>query len=249
MGKKHLIIPDVHVEPGQNFARRIIPLGKLIADEAPDVVWCAGDWASMDSLSSYDKGRKSHEGRRYKKDIRAANEALDMLENEIAKKRHKPRKVLSWGNHEERIDRAIELNSELDEAISKDDIAFKEHGWETYEFLDIIAIDGVHYTHYFPSGIMGRPIGGENPAASMLKKHYVSCVAAHSHLWDFAERTRPDGSKILGVVSGWYGEAVPAYARATAHMWWSGITILEEVKNGNFDHGRISLKRIIERFK
>ena len=34
-----------------------------------DKVICMGDFASMDSMSSYDRKKKSFEGRRYKKDI------------------------------------------------------------------------------------------------------------------------------------------------------------------------------------
>lgn len=258
---KHLVIPDAHAEPGVSN-ERFTALGNLVVAERPPVIVCMGDWASMDSLSSYDKGRKSHEGRRYKKDIAAANDALDKfhapidaLNRELRRKAaaqkkkaelYEPRMVLCWGNHEERIDRAADSAAELEGAISKDDIKFKEKGWETYEFMEIAAIDGVHYSHYFPTGVSGRPIGGENAAASLIRKHHVSCVAAHSHLFDYAERTRADGVKINGVVAGWYGTHSMSYAASTEHLWWAGITILDDVNDGDFDLRRISIHRILK---
>ena len=205
-----------------------------------------GGFSSLDSLSSYDKGKKSHEGRRYQKDIKSANEALDCLEQGFRNIRgYAPKKKIMWGNHEYRIDRAAELNAELAGTISKDDINFKQHGWETHEFMDVAVVDGIHYSHYFTTGVSGKPIGGENPASSILKKHYVSCVAAHSHIYDYAERAKPDGTKINGLVAGCYCDHPMPYAKGTEHMWWAGITILDEVKNGDYDLRRISLKRIL----
>lgn len=259
--KKHLVIPDAHAEPGVGN-ERFTALGNLIVAELPDTIVCLGDWASMDSLSSYDKGRKSHEGRRYLKDIAAANDALaktmapirrhnaDIVKRakELKKKAilYEPRMIITWGNHEERIDRAAEAAAELEGTISKDDIKFKEYGWETYEFMEIVAVDGIHYSHYFPTGVSGRPIGGENAAASLLRKQYVSCVAGHSHLYDYAERTRADGVKINGLVAGWYGTHRMGYAAATDHMWWAGVTMLDDVKAGDYDLRRISIQRILK---
>lgn len=245
MPRKHLVIPDAHDQP-EIIKRRFKALGKFIKAEKPDVVVCLGDFASMDSLSSYDKGKKSHEGRRYQKDIKSANEALDLIEKEIQGLRIK--KVLTWGNHENRIDRAVNSSAELEGTMAKDDIKFKEYGWSTHEFLAIVPIDGIHYTHYFPTGISGKPIGGENPAANILKKHYVSGVAGHSHIYDYAERTRPDGTKINGLVAGCYCNHNMDYAANTEHMWWAGITVLDDVRAGDYDIRRVSLRRLLDMY-
>ena len=243
----HLIIGDAHDQPEISKAR-FLALGKLIADVKPDVVVCLGDFASMDSLSSYDKGKKSHEGKRYAKDVASANTALDLIHQGMGVYTKKVRKIITWGNHEDRIDRAVNSNAELDGSMSKDDIQFKQRGWETYEFLDMVPVEEVYYSHYFASGVMQRPIGGESPAASMLKKHYVSCVAGHSHLYDYAERTRADKRKINGLVAGCYYTHSMSYAKASEHMFWSGITILNDVNKGDYDLTRISTKRIMKAY-
>ena len=44
-----------------------------------------GDHWDMASLSSYDKGKRAFENRRYKKDIEAGNVALDLFEETLKK--------------------------------------------------------------------------------------------------------------------------------------------------------------------
>ena len=65
---KHLVIPDCQIRPGDStdFLRAI---GNYVVSKKPDVVVCIGDFADMPSLSSYDVGKKSFEGRRYRDDI------------------------------------------------------------------------------------------------------------------------------------------------------------------------------------
>ena len=75
LGKRIMVLPDVQAKPGIDFSylRRY---GQYMLDKRPDVVVCIGDFADMPSLSSYDKGKKSFEGRRYKRDIEAAQFAM-----------------------------------------------------------------------------------------------------------------------------------------------------------------------------
>ncbi len=55
----------------------------------------------MESLSSYDRGKRSFEGRRYKADIEVANHAMDMLTKPFRDiPDYKPRMVLTLGNHD-----------------------------------------------------------------------------------------------------------------------------------------------------
>ncbi len=58
---KILCVGDPHCEPGVSN-RRFAALGNLIVAERPDTVVCIGDFGSFDSLSSYDRGKKAHEG-------------------------------------------------------------------------------------------------------------------------------------------------------------------------------------------
>ena len=139
------MLPDVQAKDGNDFTF-LTCIGKYIVDKQPDVIICIGDFADMESLSSYDVGKKSFEGRSYQKDIWAAREAMDALlkpiyeYNERAKrnkdKQYKPRMVLTLGNHEDRINRAINEDRKLDGLISIDDLPYQD--WEVIPFLEVI---------------------------------------------------------------------------------------------------------------
>lgn len=63
-----LVIPDCQVKPGVPLDH-MSWIGKLIVDKKPDVIVNIGDFADIPSLSSYDVGKKSFEGRRYVDDL------------------------------------------------------------------------------------------------------------------------------------------------------------------------------------
>ena len=78
-GKKNLlVIPDCHAAPEYDNDR-FTALGKFIVDEQPDIIVCLGDFGDMPSLSSYDKGTKGFEGRRFKKDVESVGKAGDFV--------------------------------------------------------------------------------------------------------------------------------------------------------------------------
>ena len=100
----HLVMGDPHCTPKASNDR-FLWAGKLAHDLKPNTIICMGDFASMDSLCSYDKGKKQFEGRRYKKDIDHAHDALDKFNKGLNGRR--PRKIMLLGNHEDRIDRTV----------------------------------------------------------------------------------------------------------------------------------------------
>lgn len=112
---KHLIIPDTQCKDGDNL-EFLSWIGKYIVDQKPDVVINLGDFADMESLSSYDVGKKSFEGKRCVKDVQAAHDAMDTLLSPLKtfnikakhnkEKQYKPYMVLTLGNHEQRIIRS-----------------------------------------------------------------------------------------------------------------------------------------------
>jgi hypothetical protein len=177
------VIPDAQVKEGVPL-EHLTWAGKAIVDYKPDVVVNLGDFADMPSLSSHDiKGSKYFEGLRYKKDIESAKEAMKLLlaplrdaqkaQKESKHKVYKPRMVLTLGNHENRIDRAVNNNPTLEGLISTKDLQY-EHDWEVHGFLHPVFINGVGFNHYWPVGAMGRPAGA---ASAIINKLHMSCVA------------------------------------------------------------------------
>ena len=65
---RHLIIPDTQAKYGEDFTF-LSHIGKYIVEKKPEVIIHLGDFSDMESLSSYDVGKKSFDGKMYIKDI------------------------------------------------------------------------------------------------------------------------------------------------------------------------------------
>lgn len=247
-GKSYLLVPDPHAYPGVTNERAEW-LGQLIVDEKPDVVLCAGDLFDMSSLSDYDKGKRSFQGRSYRDDIEVGLDFHDRMWAPMkAAKKKRPQRIVLEGNHEHRIERALDLSPELVGTIG-----FKDYQFEDY-YDDIVRYDGnlpgifkqdgILFAHYFPTGISGRPIGGERPANMLMLKNATSCIQFHSHTLDYATRRTIDGKILNCLVGGCYHSHTPDWAGPVAKFWRAGVSILRNVEDGNFDFQWISLDNL-----
>lgn len=251
---KHLIIPDVQAKSGHDFTY-LNKIGHYIVEKKPDVIVNIGDFADMPSLSSYDQGKKSFEGRRYKKDIEAAHEAMNaLLEpmwtfNEKAKrnkeKQYAPRMVLTIGNHEQRINRAVDNDPKLDGVLSLHDLGYSDYGWDVIPFLDVAVIDGIAYSHYFITGLMGRPV---TTAQACLTKKHQSCIQGHQQGLQIATGYKADGSKITSVIAGSCYEHDEDYMSFQGNKHWRGFLVAHDVKDGDFDLMTVSLDYIHKKY-
>ena len=253
MSKTHLIIPDAHAHPDFHN-KRAEWLGGLIADVKPDVVINIGDVADMPSLSSFDKGTKGFIGRNYRRDVEAAVDFEDRLWRVVKKqKKRLPLRIKLHGNHEYRIGRAINASPELEGAISYDDLHEERYYDKVVPYRGqtpgVIEVDGVHYAHFFCSGVMGRPISGEHAAYSLLCKEFVSCTQGHIHTMDFASRTTVAGKKIYGCISGVFQDYESDWAGEVNKLWWRGVVVKRGVEDGCYDPEFISLDRIKKEYK
>ena len=243
----HLVIPDVQAKPGIDFTY-LENIGKYMVEKKPDVVVCIGDFADMPSLSSYDKGKKSFEGRRYLNDIQASHEAMSALLEPLynfnynakrnGKKQYRPKMVLTMGNHEYRIDRAVNLQPELEGVLDTEHLKYKEFGWEVHPFLEVVHIDGVAYSHYFTSGVLGRPV---TSSRALLTKKHQSCVMGHVQTMALSTDYRADGTPILGLFAGCCYEHDEDYLGPQGNAHFRGIHMLYEVNNGSFYHHAVTL--------
>jgi len=239
VGRTHLIVPDSHAHPDFNN-NRADWLGQLIADVKPDVLIHIGDSCDLPSLSSYDKGKRSFQGRNYKADI---NAHLDFQERMFAPlkklKRRMPYTVFCIGNHEHRITRAIDLSPELDGAISMRDLDLSSYYDDVVDYTGgtpgTIEIDGVTYAHYFVGGIAGRPLGGIHAGYAIATKKFSSATCGHSHLFDTSWHVDLQGRPVIGTVVGCYQDYNNEWAGEVAELWNRGVVIKRHVENGGYD--------------
>lgn len=248
-GKTHLVVFDTQVRPGISLDY-LDWIGQYVARKKPDVLVMIGDHADMEGLSGYDKGKRSAEGKRVSEDIAAAIEGMRVMLQPMrdlqAKQKaagepvYQPRMVLTYGNHENRIERHVDANPELHGFLGLEDLKYEEMGWETVPFLTPIEIDGVHYCHYFPNVMTGKPLGGT--AANMLSKIGTSFTMGHQQLLDIAVRTlQTTGQQQWGVKCGSSYIHNEGYKGVQGNKHWRGIMVKHNVKDGSYDPLMISM--------
>lgn len=244
--RTHLVVPDQHAHPDFHNDRADW-LGQLIADVKPDVVINIGDAADMASLSTYDKGKRSFQGRNYRADIDSHLNFQDRMWSPMKKlKRKMPEAYFFIGNHEQRISRAIDLSPELDGAVSLKHLDLDSYYDEVVDYSGgtpgVKTIDGCTYAHYFVGGIAGRPLGGIHAGYAIATKKFSSATCGHSHLLDFSHHVRLDGGTINGMTVGCYQDYDNPWAGEVAGLWWRGVVIKRNVDgSGGYDPQFISL--------
>ena len=240
------VIADTQCKPTESL-EYMLWIGKYIADTKPDVVVHIGDHWDMPSLSSYDKGKASSEGRRFVDDINAGNKGLELLELAMTEDpTYKPRKVFCKGNHCHRIDRYVEDNPELIGTLGTEFLPLEERGWEVHDFLKPVEIEGIYFVHYLPNPMNGRPYSGT--ASSILKTVGKSFVVGHKQVLDVTIRPIIDGNHQLGIVCGACYPFDESYKGFLGNNHYRGLTMLSNVQNGFGCPSFISLEHMKERY-
>lgn len=255
----HVVIPDTQVKPDVPVDH-LLWAGRLIVDRfagEPNIrLIHLGDHADMPSLSSYDKGKKAMEGRRYLADIAAANDGFSVLNQPLfeynqhrtarKKAKWKPDRHVLLGNHEDRIRRAVEADATLDGLLSVDMLNYAEHGWAVHPFLKPVFLDGVGYSHYFANPMSGRPYAGV--ASTRLKTIGHTFTMGHQQAIEYAVRDTKDvnGDDIRqhGLVAGAFYLHDEEYKGHQGNGHWRGMIVKHMVRNGEYDLELVSMRRL-----
>lgn len=247
LGKRIVVIPDTQVRPGVSLAH-FDWIGQAIRDYKPDYVVHLGDHWDMESLSQW-SGALSKEGRRYVADIAAGNEALQRLHDAMGVYKPK-RKIILRGNHEQRIERAVDADARLKGALTYDHFNDRALGWEVVDYCGaapgIIEVEGIKFAHYFANNMTGRPIGGN--ASYKLTQIGSPFVMGHVQDLDIGTKQYATGRVIRGIVAGsCYTHDEGYKAHANAH--WRGIVVLNEVRDGNFSVMDVTLAKLCQKYE
>lgn len=248
---KIAVIPDTQVKPGVR-TDHLEWAGKYIAEKRPDVVIHLGDHWDMPSLSSYDKGKASAEGRRVQKDIDAGNRALDLLTTAMhggPRLDYHPRLIMLRGNHENRLERYVNDNAEL---VGAFDDAFNDRklGWEVVPFLQPVEVGGVAFCHYFPrssDGNVAQTKRGAPSARAQLLREMQSCVSGHRQGLDLAVHT--NGKRLIrSIIAGSFYQHQEGYLSPQGNSHWRGMLMLHDVKHGNYNLVEVNLDYLRRRY-
>jgi calcineurin-like phosphoesterase family protein len=245
-GLRIAVVPDCQNHPGTPIDH-LKWCGKYLALKRPDVIIQIGDFTDLPSLSTHDTtGSLQLEGKRYQQDIDSSKAAMNTLMTPIAKvSGWEPHLYLTLGNHEHRIVHAVNADPKLEGLISLNDLCYKDYGWHVFPFLQPIVVGGVAFCHYFPSGIMGKPI---TSAKALLTKLHMSAFAGHLQGRDIAFSRRADGTDMTAIISGSFYQHAEEYLSPFTNNHWRGMFMLHETRNGSFNEMAVSINYLQRRF-
>jgi hypothetical protein len=243
--KKHVVIPDCQVKPGDPIDH-LEWAGNYIAEKRPDVIHQIGDFNDVASLSTHAKGLEL-ESKRYKDDCDYGREALNLFFKPIWKAQKASRKSkLEWrpqyqlylGNHEQRIIRFCNENPRIASTLSLVDLGYEEFGWKVFPFLQVEVVDGVAFSHYFTSGVLGKPV---TSARALVQKKHMSCVMGHVQKREVHYEYDALGKKLTGIFSGVFYQHDETYLGPQGNKVDRGIWVLYNVQDGAFNEQFVPL--------
>lgn len=255
----HLFIPDVQAKPGVPLDH-LEALGNYIVDKKPTKLICIGDFADMPSLSSYEQpGTSKAEGQRYSEDIAASHQAMQRLLNPVwqynnkrysqKKAQYRPEMHMFYGNHENRIERAVAQNPRhFEGVISLDDLEYEGYGWKTYPYKEIEVIDGIAYSHTFsnPDSLINSEVTGT--IENRLKLLGISFSMGHQQCYKYGIRHNAIGQRLHGLVAGKFYMHDEDYLGPQGNNDWSGVILKQQVRDGMYDPQTISMEYLLEEY-
>jgi hypothetical protein len=243
VSQRVLVIPDTQVKPGVN-TDHLADIGKYIADKQPDVIIHLGDHFDLPSLSSYDVGKRQFEGRRLRNDIDAGIAGMERLVTPFKSiPGYNPRMEFLMGNHENRLTRAIDSDAKLEGTLSLDQLRVADYGWTVNEFLEVIEVGGCEFSHYFTSGVMGRPVSS---AAVLLRERAQSAIQGHVQRFDMAVHPKTGQIAMFAGIAYTHQEE---YLTPQGNGCRQQVVMLHELRDGIFDPMFVSLNYLSKRYK
>ena len=253
------VIPDAQVEPDTPMDHLGWVGEEILSYRKRDnlIVCDLGDHAHMASLSSYDKGKREMEGRRYNADIESANAGMDLIcgptdrhnrmKRRDKEKQFRPRWELFLGNHEYRIDVATSLDPKLHGTISTDDLNYREWGWNVHPFLEVVMIEGIAFSHYFVNSANGRPMSGM--IETRIKNVGCSFVQGHQQGLKVGMVENATHRRRRGIVAGSCYLKNEDYRGPQGMGEWRGVLVLHEVQDGDYCLMEVSLDYLCRKYE
>lgn len=151
------VIGDAHDSPHLPNKERFYWLGRFAAENNVDWVVSVGDWMSMDCFSTH-HDRATFEGfakPTFEQDLASFHASQKEFQRGLGD--HRPRKLITLGNHEHRAFRYDNLHPDGVSHGMLLEEAFLQWGWRTSPYGEYRFIDGVGITHV-PFNGRGKPL-------------------------------------------------------------------------------------------
>jgi hypothetical protein len=175
-----VVIGDLHDRPGRT-KEHATWIGRHITASKPDHVVCIGDFASLDSLSTFDKPGSAQDIARpsFVEDIASLEECLEALHRDFDYTAFPI--TMTWGNHEHRAQRAADLqpkiNGDLPLRVRE---CFSRYRWNQLDYGRYFYLGAVGFTH-IPHNAAGKEFRGEHVERQLGPRLTFSLVCGHTH--------------------------------------------------------------------
>lgn len=244
------LIPDTHWCPTDKKASLLVAdiLGKYMKAEQPDVIVHIGDANDAGSLSSYDKGKASIEGKRLAKEMQFSRQCLDVFRDALGG--HDAELIMTEGNHDgARVSRMYDDEPAMHGVLGDDIWGYEAAGWYTLPFLQIVDLNNVAFSHYFqnPTSVMGSPIGGT--IDNCLKNVGHSFVQGHVQTLKSGMMPTATGKFRCGLIAGACYTSDHGYKGVQGNRHWRGACMLDNLNDGYFDLSTMGIRSMIKRYK
>lgn len=203
--KSAIILPDVH---GTTISPRdYLPVREFIKKFKPDEIILLGDFMDVESLSAWDMDKKRKmEGRRFNKEIEWANKELDYLQ------KHSKKVTYLEGNHEDRVNRYLDKNPEMEGMIElQEQLNIEERGIEWVKMNDLYKKGNMYFTHGMYTNI--------HNARKHLQTLGCNVCYGHQHGTQTAMQNMKMQEPHMAYALGTLGDKAPDYMKNRPGNW------------------------------
>ncbi|MBK6920393.1 MAG: hypothetical protein IPH07_23535 [Deltaproteobacteria bacterium] len=233
--QRHLFVPDTQIRKGVDIAH-LDWLTYFALDKGPTKVIFAGDWWDLPSLSTFNpRGSLSTEGARLRHDIEAPRRCIERVVGRWYEAGWLPEIHFCMGNHENRFRRAVEAAPHLLDGYPDPFQCLRDLDIKVHPFLEIVKLDGVAYSHFFPHNAQGKVMQNKNGAPSaraQCQRLLSSTTAGHQQGLDVAVIPTPSGLT-RGLIAGSFYLHDEEYIGPLNH-YWRGMIMKNNVRRGDY---------------
>lgn len=253
-----LYFTDAHNQPDMPIDR-FKWLASLCNELDPDILFDGGDGDDINSLCAYEKN-ESYKGKlkpSLARDLEAAAQMRATINKYLLVK---PRKIITLGNHEDRIWRFENDNPEMHgipTAIYTKDI-LEASGWEWHPYREYVNIGGTTINGVTYGGVdfvhvpmnKRKEYEGEN-AVKQVTQHIVrDIVFGHIHELQFFQMGKVNNHSVTAYCGGCFmpQNYIPSYCKYTRKEFWYGAHLIT-IKDGRIrDIKQYTMRELEEKY-
>jgi predicted phosphodiesterase len=226
MIKSAIILPDVHLT--EILPKDYLPVRDFVKTFKPDKIILLGDFMDVASLSAWDMDKKRlMEGRRFKKEVDCANRELDYLQRYTKDK--KDGIIYLEGNHEDRVNRYLDSNPEMEGMIEvPEQLRLRERHIKWVKMNKLHKLGEMYFTHGMYTNIYS--------AAKHLQKLGCNITYGHQHGTQTYMQNMAMQKPHMAYALGTLGDKAPDYMKGKPGNWINQFAVFYwDTKTGQFN--------------